>query len=185
MLRDVDNNYQIATLAGGCFWCVEAVFKRIKGVVAVMPGYAGVGPEKPSYMQVASGGTDYAEAIQIQFDPKVISFEKILDVFWAVHDPTTLNRQGNDIGPQYRSAIFYHTEQQKIAAENSKEQQSKKLSNPIVTAIDQFRKFFPAEQEHIDFYDRNRNQPYCRLVIDPKIQKLYKDFKAELKEELP
>jgi peptide-methionine (S)-S-oxide reductase len=174
-----------ATLAGGCFWCVEAVFKRLRGVNSVMSGYAGAGSVAPSYEAVSSGATPFAEAIQIGFDPAVISFEKILDVFWAVHDPTTLNRQGNDIGRQYRSVIFYHDAEQKSQAENSVQQLAKsgKYAQKIVTAIEPFSNFFAAEQYHRDYYDQNRSAGYCRLVIDPKIQKLYKDFKADLKED--
>lgn len=177
------DNFKLATLAGGCFWCTEAVFKRLKGVESVMPGYSGGTIENPSYEQVSSGNSGHAEVVQIKFDPSVISFEKILEVFWALHDPTTLNQQGADMGTQYRSAIFYHDQEQKSQAEQSKEHLAKsgKYKDPIVTEITEFKKFFPAEQEHLDFYDRNRAYGYCRLVIDPKIQKLYKDFQADLK----
>jgi peptide-methionine (S)-S-oxide reductase len=174
-----------ATLAGGCFWCVEAVFKRLKGVDSVMSGYAGTGTQVPQYEEVASGRTDFTESIQIDFDPSVISFEKLLEVFWAVHDPTTLNRQGADIGPQYRSAIFYtNEEQKKIAQESIKQlEESGKYKDKIVTAIEPLANFYPAEEYHRDYYDQNRSQGYCRVVIDPKIQKLYKEFKSELKQE--
>ena len=180
----MQDNFQLATLSGGCFWCTEAVFKRLKGVESVMPGYSGGEIKNPSYQEVSSGNSGHAEAVQIKFDPKVISFERILDVFWALHDPTTLNRQGADVGPQYRSAIFYHDEDQRKVAEDSRKHlaDSGKYKDPIVTEITKYSEFYPAEQEHLDFYDRNRTYGYCRLVIDPKIQKLYKDFKADLKE---
>lgn len=171
-----------ATFAGGCFWCIEAVFKRLNGVSSVMPGYAGPG-QQPTYEQVSTGTTSFAEAVQIEFDSEVISYPKLLEVFWAVHDPTTLNRQGNDVGPQYRSAIFFHDQNQKQQAEESMAHlaQSGKYQNKIVTALESFTNFYEAEAEHLDFYDRNRQYGYCRLVIDPKIQKLYKDFQADLK----
>ncbi|TSC66362.1 MAG: peptide methionine sulfoxide reductase [Candidatus Doudnabacteria bacterium Gr01-1014_77] len=173
------------TLAGGCFWCIEAVFKRLKGVESVLSGYAGDGKANPTYDEVSAGNTGYTEALQIHFDPSVISLEKIFDVYWAVHDPTTLNRQGNDTGPQYRSAIFYSNTEQKNIALKSIEQlkQSGKFKDPIVTALEPFKQFYEAEQYHRDFYDKNREYGYCKLVIDPKITKLYKDFKEELKEE--
>lgn len=183
----VDKNEQLetATIAGGCFWCVEAVFKRINGVLSVMPGYSGGDMPNPSYEMVSSGTSGYAEALQIKFDPKIISFPQLLEVFWAVHDPTTLDRQGNDVGPQYRSAVFYHDQQQKEQVEKSiaELKASGKYQNPIVTAIEPFKSFYEAEKEHLDFYDRNREYGYCRLVIDPKIQKLYKQFGSELKAE--
>ena len=176
---------EIATLAGGCFWCTEAVFKRLKGVESVASGYAGDGLPNPTYEEVSTGKTGYTEALQIHFDPEVISFQKILDVFWAVHDPTTLNQQGNDIGPQYRSVIFYHNDQQKTIAEESKKHlaESAKYEGVIVTAIESLKSFYQAEEKHRDFYDQNRGYGYCGLVIDPKITKLYKDFKGDLKEE--
>ena len=149
-----------------------------------MPGYSGGLDPQPTYEQVSSGSTGYAEATQIQFDPKVIPYDKLLEVFWAMHDPTTLNRQGADVGTQYRSVIFYHDQEQKIAAEKSKQQiaASGKYPDPIVTEIAQYTNFYPAEQNHRDFYDRNREYGYCRLVIDPKIKKLYKDFGADLQQ---
>jgi peptide-methionine (S)-S-oxide reductase len=174
-----------ATLAGGCFWCTEAIFKRLKGVTKVTPGYSG-GMEKPTYEAVSSGTTGHAEAIQIEFDPDVISYEKLLEVFFHLHDPTTLNRQGNDVGTQYRSVIFYHDEKQKEAAEAVKTQISKSgmYPNSIVTEILPFEKFYQAEDYHLDYYAKNSDAPYCRVVIDPKITKLYKEFKNEVKEEL-
>lgn len=169
-------NLQSATLAGGCFWCTEAIFKRLKGVSEVMPGYTGGNVKNPTYQDVASGKTNHAEAIQIKFNPKIISFEKILEVFWALHDPTTPNRQGADTGTQYRSAIFYHNQTQKKIAEESKIKAQQKFENPIVTEISQAKQFYPAEEEHKDFYEKNENPIYCQIVIDPKLTKLYKDF---------
>ncbi|MHB8870965.1 MAG: peptide-methionine (S)-S-oxide reductase MsrA [Candidatus Doudnabacteria bacterium] len=176
---------EVITLAGGCFWCIEAVFKRLRGVESVLSGYAGDGKPNPTYEEVSTGKTGYTEALQIHFDPSVISLEKLFDVFWAVHDPTTLNRQGNDVGPQYRSVIFYSNTEQKEIALKSMEQlkQSGRSNDPIVTAIEPLKQFYDAEQYHRDFYDKNRENGYCRLVIDPKITKLYKDFKEELKDE--
>lgn len=167
---------ETATLAGGCFWCTEAVFKRLKGVETIAPGYSGGTVANPTYEQVCSGKTGHAESIQISFDPKIISFDKILTVFFHLHDPTTLNRQGNDVGPQYRSAIFYHSEAQKTAAEKAKSE-----VKGAVTEITPFTSFYPAEDYHRDYYAKNSNQPYCQFVIDPKIQKLMKEFASDLK----
>lgn len=170
---------KIATLAGGCFWCTEAIFKRLKGVSEVTPGYTGGNVENPTYEQVCSGQTNHAEAIQIKFDPKTISFEKLLEVFFALHDPTTINRQGADTGTQYRSVIFYHDEDQKSKAWKiiKKLEDSKKYPAKIVTKLEPVDKFYKAESYHKDYYERNSSQPYCQIVIDPKIQKLYQDFK--------
>ncbi len=159
-----------ATLAGGCFWCTEAVFKRLRGVESVVPGYTGGTTPNPTYEQVCNGNSGHAEAIEITFDPAVISYDQLLEVFWKLHDPTTLNRQGADIGTQYRSAIFYHSQEQKEAAEKSK-------PDNAVTKIEPAGQFYPAESYHRDYYDANSSQGYCRIVIDPKIQKLYRDFK--------
>ncbi|MDP3685504.1 MAG: peptide-methionine (S)-S-oxide reductase MsrA [bacterium] len=174
---------ETATLAGGCFWCTEAVFQRLKGVISVQAGYAGGETPNPSYEAVSSGNTGHAEAIQITFDPAIISYEKLLDVFWAIHDPTTPNRQGADVGPQYRSVIFTHTEEQKRAALASKERLEKSgaYDKPIVTEIVPFTNFAPAEDAHQNYYNRNREAGYCQLVIDPKIQKLMKEFRTEVK----
>lgn len=146
---------EIATLAGGCFWCTEAVFQRVKGVIKVTSGYTG-----------------HAEAIRIEYNPAEISYEEILDIFWKVHDPTTLNQQGSDVGPQYRSAIFYSSPEQKEVAEKSKSEAQKNFAAPIVTEVVEAGKFYPAEDYHQDFYNQNRDYPYCRIVIDPKVQKL-------------
>jgi peptide-methionine (S)-S-oxide reductase len=167
---------ETATLAGGCFWCTEAIFKRLKGVTSVMPGYSGGTLANPTYDRVCSGDTGHAESIQITFDPKIISFEKILMVFFHLHDPTTLNRQGNDIGTQYRSAIFYHNETQKAAAEKAKSEVA-----GTVTEITEFTNFYPAEDYQRNYYAKNSYQPYCQIVIDPKIQKLMKEFASDLK----
>ncbi|HZO71944.1 MAG TPA: peptide-methionine (S)-S-oxide reductase MsrA [Ktedonobacteraceae bacterium] len=173
------------TLAGGCFWCTEAVFQRLKGVAAVVSGYAASQVPNPSYEAVCSGRTGAAEAIQIEYDPSVISLDTLLDIFWHLHDPTTLNRQGNDVGTQYRSAIFYHNEAQKQTALASKEATEKAglYKRPIVTEITPFTNFYPAEGYHKDYYDRNRSASYCMFVIDPKVQKLLKTYRNEIKEE--
>lgn len=174
---------ETATFANGCFWCSEAVFSRLKGVKSVLPGYTGGMVDGPTYEQVCSGRTGHAEAAQIEFDPDVISFEQLLDVFWHTHDPTTLNRQGNDVGTQYRSAIFYHNDIQRKAAEKSKGAlaSSGAFRDPIVTEIVSFKKFYVAEDYHRKYYDLNQNQPYCRFVIDPKISKLLKNYRDALK----
>jgi len=176
---------ETATLAGGCFWCTEAIFKRLKGVKSVLLGYVGGNVDNPTYEQVCSGTTGHAEAIQLTFDPKVISFEKLLEVFFKLHDPTTMNRQGNDVGPQYRSVIFYKDDSQKQIAEEvkAKIEASGVYKDPIVTEIVPFTKFFKAENYHQNYYDANRSQPYCQLVIDPKIKKLYGDFGDLVKED--
>lgn len=166
---------ETATLAGGCFWCTEAIFKRLKGVSSVIPGYAGGTIPNPSYEQVTSGSTGHAEAIEVTFDPKVIPFEKILTVFFHLHDPTTLNRQGNDIGTQYRSAIFYHDKAQKSAAQKAKSE-----VKGAVTEITSFTSFYPAENYHRDYYAKNSSEPYCQYVIDPKITKLMKEFSSDV-----
>ena len=173
---------EMATLAGGCFWCTEAVFKRLKGVAEVLPGYAGGHLENPSYEQVCTGTTGHAEAVRITFDPESIPYEKLLEVFWHLHDPTTLNRQGADVGTQYRSAIFYHSDEQKDAALKSREETAKSglYRNRIVTEIVPFTNFYKAEDYHQDFYDSNRSYPYCEIVIDPKVQKLYREFSKDV-----
>jgi peptide-methionine (S)-S-oxide reductase len=181
--KRVQINKQTATLAGGCFWCIEAVFKELKGVERVVSGYTSGTVPNPSYEQVCSGETGHAEAVQITFDPKVISYREILDIFFAIHDPTTLNRQGNDVGTQYRSAIFYHNDEQKKIAEDKIRSldSSKTWNNPIVTAIVPFDKFYPAEDYHQDYYQRNSAQPYCRIIIDPKMAKFRKRYSDKLK----
>lgn len=179
------NKLEIATLANGCFWCTEAIFARLKGVKSVLPGYSGGKVENPSYDQVCTGITGHAEAAQIEFDPMVISYEKLLEVFWHTHDPTTLNRQGNDVGTQYRSAIFYHNNNQRKIAEKSKREIEDKgiFKDPIVTEITPFKKFYVAEDYHKKYYEQHQDAPYCRFVIDPKIQKLLKQYRNDLKVE--
>lgn len=175
---------EIATLAGGCFWCTEAVFQRLKGVEKVVSGYIGGEIDNPSYEEVSTGESGHAEAIEVTFDNEVITYEELLDVFWRTHDPTTLNRQGNDVGTQYRSAIFYHSSEQKAIAERSitEVNAAKIWPDPIVTTIEAAGKFYPAEDYHQDYYNANRlRNPYCVFVIDPKINKLQKDFKDKLR----
>lgn len=161
-----------ATFGAGCFWCVEAVFERIDGVTSVVAGYAGGSKANPTYEEVCTGTTGHAEAAQITFDPSKTSYERLLDVFWESHDPTTLNRQGADVGTQYRSVVFYHSERQKRAAETSKAAAQKKFDDPIVTQIEPLKVFYPAENYHQDYYKNNRNAPYCTFVIKPKLKKL-------------
>ncbi|MHA1638332.1 MAG: peptide-methionine (S)-S-oxide reductase MsrA [Candidatus Thorarchaeota archaeon] len=172
----------IATFGAGCFWCVEAVFQRLRGVDSVVSGYSGGEIENPSYDQVITGSTGHAEVCQIHFDPEQITFEALLVVFFNTHDPTTLNRQGNDVGTQYRSIIFCHSDEQKESAEMLKSQldASGEWKNPIVTEITSFSKFFPAEDYHSDYYHQNQSQPYCRIVIKPKLDKVEQMFKLKL-----
>jgi peptide-methionine (S)-S-oxide reductase len=163
---------QLATFGGGCFWCAEAVFQRIPGVKSVRPGFAGGTTPNPSYEEVCTGATGHAEVIQLQFDPAVISYEKLLEIFWEAHDPTTLNRQGNDVGTQYRSIILYADESQKLAAEKSKAEGAHHYSSPIVTEIVPLKAFYPAEDYHQNYYNNHTHQNYCQFVIRPKLQKL-------------
>ncbi len=181
----MNDNFEVATLANGCFWCSEAIFKRLKGVKSVVPGYSGGIVENPSYDLVCTGKTGHAESIQIEFDPKVIPYERILDIFWHTHDPTTLNRQGNDVGTQYRSAIFYHSQKQKEVAEKSKMELEKEGSykGSIVTEIAPFNDFYVAEDYHKNYYDNNQTAPYCNFVIDPKVRKLVLKYSNDVKEE--
>ena len=166
------NKTELATFGGGCFWCMEAVFERLPGVKSVTSGYAGGHTPDPTYEQVCSHSTGHAEVIQIAFDPAQISYEKLLGVFWEAHDPTTLNRQGHDVGNQYRSIILYESDAQKLAAETSKAAAAKKFSKPIVTEIVPLTKFYKAEGYHQDYFRNNQNAPYCRAVIRPKLEKL-------------
>lgn len=173
---------ETATLGAGCFWCVEAVFQELIGVEKVISGYTGGSVENPTYKQIASGTTGHAEVAQITFDPSVISFEEILEVFWSTHDPTTLNRQGYDVGTQYRSAIFYENKEQRKIAEASKREVATTLwDDPIVTEIAPLTVFYPAEDYHQDFYTNNPNYGYCTAVINPKMEKFRKRFKDKLK----
>jgi peptide-methionine (S)-S-oxide reductase len=173
-----------ATLAGGCFWCTEAVYLQLKGVTEVKPGYSGGFVKNPTYDEVCNETTGHAEAVQIQYDPEIISFTEILEVFFMTHDPTTLNRQGNDVGTQYRSAIFYHTAEQKAIAEKiiGEFEKRKVYRNPIVTEVSAYSNFYIAEDYHINYYARNQNQPYCQFVVAPKVEKFKKVFSDKLKE---
>ena len=168
---------ETATLGGGCFWCVEAVYQRVKGIESVKPGYGGGHTKNPTYKEICTGKTGHAEVAQIKFDKNIITYEQILNVFWQSHDPTTLNRQGNDVGTQYRSVIFYHNNEQKEIAEKSKKyaDSSKYWKNPIVTEITMLNNYSDAEDYHDNYYDNNPNQPYCLFVIRPKLNKLQKD----------
>jgi peptide-methionine (S)-S-oxide reductase len=174
-----------ATLGAGCFWCVEAVFRNLKGVEEVVSGYSGGALAYPTYEQVCTGNTGHAEAVQITFDPEVISFCDLLYVFWRTHDPTTLNRQGYDTGTQYRSVIFYHNDEQRVKAEKSKKETDDSGLWPsfIVTEIVPYTNFYKAEHYHQDYYRMNPDQPYCQVVVDPKIRKMRKEFQGKLKEE--
>lgn len=163
---------ETTTLGAGCFWCIEAVMLRVEGVEKVVSGYTGGHLKNPSYRDITTGKTGHAEVAQITFDPSKISFDEVLEIFWQLHDPTTLNRQGNDVGTQYRSAIFYHNEAQKIAAEKSMEIAATQFSSPIVTEITELGTFYEAEDYHQNYYNQNSNQPYCRYVIHPKLKKL-------------
>lgn len=180
---NINKSLDTATLGAGCFWCVEAIFSDLKGVEKVIPGYTGGTTENPSYKDVCSGNTGHAEVCQISFDPDVISFNEILEVFWTTHDPTTLNRQGNDIGTQYRSAIFYNSEIQRSQALDSKKNVASKIwDKEIVTEIVPLIVFYEAEDYHHDYFENNPNQGYCKIVIEPKVLKFRKLFKDKLKQ---
>lgn len=172
---------ETATLGGGCFWCLEAAYQEIKGVVRVESGFAGGQTDNPSYEAVAGGQTGHAEVVQVTFNPEIITYPEILDIFWAVHDPTTLNRQGNDVGTQYRSVIFYTGTTQRQSAEASRRTVSKLWPNPIVTAIEPLTKFYPAETEHQNYFRNHPERAYCQIVINPKLAHLRKQFQAKLK----
>lgn len=174
---------ELATFGGGCFWCTEAIFQRLRGIEKVVSGYAGGHVPNPTYQQVCAGNTGHAEAIQVGYDPSVVSFEDLLEIFWKTHDPTTLNRQGNDVGSQYRSAIFYHNEDQKRLAENYKKKldEAKIWNDPIVTEITPFTNFYAAEAYHQNYYNDNPGQGYCSYIIRPKVEKLQKVFRERLK----
>jgi peptide-methionine (S)-S-oxide reductase len=178
-----NNRTEIATFGAGCFWCVEAIYSRLEGVIDVQSGYSGGSVKNPTYKEVCTGKTGHAEVCQIIFNPDVISYEQLLKVFWSVHDPTTPNRQGNDVGTQYRSVIFYHSEEQKKLAEEIREKLDREgiWKKPIVTTVDPFVAFYPAEDYHDDYFEKNPNQPYCSLVIAPKVEKFEKVFKDILK----
>jgi peptide-methionine (S)-S-oxide reductase len=176
-----------ATFGSGCFWCTEAVFQQLKGVQSVVSGYSGGSVKSPTYRQVCTGRTGHAEAVQVTYDPSVISYEELLEVFWKMHDPTTRDRQGNDVGPQYRSVIFYHTDEQKRLAEHYKQKldASGLFAGPIVTEIVPFTEFYRAEGYHQNYFSENQRQPYCQAIIRPKVDKMKKLFQDKLQPEAP
>lgn len=179
-----ENKYEIATLGGGCFWCTEAVYKELKGVVEVVPGFSGGHIKNPAYREVTTGRTGHAEVVNITYDPTLVNFAEILEVFFLTHDPTTLNRQGNDVGTQYRSAVFYHNDEQKAAAEKAIRllEQDRVYDNPVVTEVTPFEVFYEAEDYHRDYFANNRDQPYCQFVVAPKVDKFRKLFREQLKD---
>jgi len=181
--ESMENNLALATFGNGCFWCTEAIFQRLKGVKEVIPGYTGGEVKNPTYNEVCNGTTGHAEAIQITYDPQIISFRELLDVFFYTHDPTTLNRQGADIGTQYRSAIFYHNENQRKDAENIIKQLEAEnvYDDKIVTEVTKFSVYYLAENYHKDYYNNNKNQGYCRAVINPKLDKFVKKYHSKIK----
>jgi peptide-methionine (S)-S-oxide reductase len=183
-MNQVNNSkLEKATFGSGCFWCTEAIFERVKGVTSVASGYAGGKVENPSYEEVCTGKTGHAEVIQIKFDPSVVSFDELLEIFWKTHDPTTLNRQGADVGTQYRSVIFFHNDEQKNKAESYKDKLNKAgiWNDSIVTEISPYTNFYAAENYHQDYYEQNPDKGYCSFVITPKIEKFEKIFKNKLK----
>ena len=177
------DKHELATFGAGCFWCVEAIFERVKGVKKVVSGYAGGHVKNPSYKEVCTGNTDHAEVCQLTYDPSVVSYEELLEIFWKTHDPTTLNRQGNDVGTQYRSVIFYHNEKQKELAEHYRKKldASGIYDKPIVTEIVPYEVMYKAENYHQNYFNENGLQPYCQLVIRPKVEKFEQIFKDKLK----
>jgi len=174
---------ETATFGGGCFWCIEALFQQIKGVEKVASGYSGGTIENPDFHDLHYGKTGHAEVIQIEFDPKIVSYDELLEVFWKIHNPTTINRQGYDTGEEYRSIIFYHSEDQKRLAEESKLRldASKYYDDPVVTEIAPFKVFYKADDYHQNFYNNNKDTPYCQIIIDPKVVKFRKEFASKLK----
>jgi len=181
--EDMSVGTDTITFGAGCFWCVEAVFQQVKGVTKVTSGYMGGKLKNPTYREVCSGLTGHAEVCQLVFDSKLVSVDKLLEIFWQTHDPTTLNRQGHDIGTQYRSAVFFHNEEQKTKATSWKKQLNDKkvFPNPIVTEITQASTFYPAEDYHQNYFQENGEEPYCQVVIKPKMDKFLKEFKSVLK----
>lgn len=179
-----NQNLEVATLGGGCFWCLDAIYRDVQGVERVVSGYSGGHVVNPTYEQVCGKRTGHAEVVQVWYDPAVISYDDILYIFWRIHDPTTLNRQGNDVGPQYRSVIFYHDEAQKAAAERTRAEAAagRVWPDPIVTEIVPFEAFYEAEGYHQDYFNNNPNQPYCVYVVDPKVRKFRKSFQDKLKQ---
>ncbi|MEG8947867.1 peptide-methionine (S)-S-oxide reductase MsrA [Rosettibacter firmus] len=182
-VENIDKKFESIILGGGCFWCTEAIFQRVKGITSVVSGYSGGNVANPTYELVCTGKTGHAEVVKITYDPKVITLEEILEIFFSTHDPTTLNQQGADIGTQYRSVIFYYNENQKRIAEDIiKKLESEKIwDKPIVTELMEFKNFYKAEDYHQNYYNNNTHQPYCSFVISPKLNKLKKFFKEKLK----
>lgn len=178
-----NEKYESATFAGGCFWCTEAVFERVEGVKKILPGFTGGNIKNPPYREVVTGRTGHAEAVQLTFDPGIISYEELLYIFFSTHDPTTLNRQQYDVGTQYRSAIFYHSETQKETAEKviAELEAQEVFNDPIVTELAPAREFYEAEKEHWEYYSKNPEQRYCQVIIDPKIKKLKELYAGKLK----
>ncbi|MBL8030190.1 MAG: peptide-methionine (S)-S-oxide reductase MsrA [Candidatus Doudnabacteria bacterium] len=178
-----NNLLQSAVFGGGCFWCTEAIFLGLRGVQSVMPGYSGGRVEDPTYEQVSLGNTGHAEAIKVEFDPEEINYRDLLEVFFSTHDPTTLNKQGNDVGEQYRSVVFYTNEEQKKETEEfvNELENDKVFNSPIVTEITPFQKFYEAEGYHKNYFERNRNNPYCMVIINPKLEKFKKKFVSLMK----
>lgn len=176
-------NTDTVTFGNGCFWCTEAIFQEVEGVISVESGYSGGSVENPTYEQVGSGVSGHAECLNIIYDPTKVSYDELLEIFWQTHDPTTLNRQGNDIGTHYRSVIFYHNQSQKDVAEKYKKElnQSGAFTNPVVTTLEPFKKFYKAENYHQGYYNQNGSEPYCQFVIRPKVDKFRKVFKDKLK----
>ncbi len=183
-MNDNNNQNQVATLGNGCFWCTEAIFQRLQGLIKVESGYSGGDMANPDYNTVCTGVTGHAECLQLTFDPSKITFRELLEVFWETHDPTTLNRQGNDIGSQYRSVVFYHDEAQKETAEAFITELDKSgfFKKPIVTTLEPFIKFYPAEPYHQQYFNENITAPYCQFVVKPKLDKFKKRFEQKLKE---
>ncbi len=175
------NDLEVIIFGGGCFWCNEAIFQNIKGVVSVLPGYSGGGVENPTYEQVCSGGTGHAEVTRVEFDKNIVPLEVLLEVFFATHDPTTKNRQGSDVGEQYRSVIFYTTPEQKLQSEHYIHEHQKDFGLAIVTQIESFKKFYEAEKYHQNYFERNKDKAYCQIVINPKLDKFKKKFATLLK----
>jgi len=184
-LTPIPDSLETTTLGGGCFWCLEAVYQSLEGVLKVESGYMGGTIKNPSYKEVCTGRTGHAEVVRVTFDPNIIGYKDILDVFWHIHDPTTLNKQGNDVGSQYRSAIFYYNPEQKAIAEQSKSQVvlTGFWLNPIVTEITEVSAFYKAEDYHQNYFNDNPNQPYCVYVVNPKLEKFKKQFKSRLKDD--
>ena len=177
----MDNNIQIATFGGGCFWCIDAAFRRVKGVLNVSSGYAGGEIENPSYQQICTGLTGHAEVVQLDFDSSIVSYNTLLEMFFTLHDATQLNRQGNDVGTQYRSVIYYHNEQHKAESQAMIDALQKQIREPIVTELSPLTNFYPAEQYHQDYYNENPNQGYCSILIAPKLAKFEQYYAAKLK----